>query len=1070
MRKEIWLKLRSRLLNLLSALSLALCLVAAWFCVKSFFVGERAYAVRWRLEGLRYDEDSYQFMSGRGGLSFGHYQSGATLATREQADEMASRVTPDGRYHWHRDVIPNYVGYGGTGKKGRLGFTLERYDVNDVVRQPNAFVQRWTYVAVPWVLIVALLGLPPAAYIVATFRRVRRARRDREGRCPACGYDLRASPGKCPECGAEARMGWKAAPSSEGAVMAPRLRRALLATPVGLVVAVCCVLPLAWLLWQILANPSALAGAVPSGFQLRLLTRTLAYSAAVAAVATAVALPAAVVLGRGRGWVATVMWFALPVSLLMPSIAYAYGWSQFLRIARDGTPLVPGGPADVLRCILTLAGWLWPIPAGVIGLALRRVDVNLQQQALLDGALWRVTARQVAGSAAAAAACVTVLASQEFAVYEPTGISVVATEVRMVFETGLYSSPTNPINAPMGGGGGAMQTGDDANSALTARAAAAVATAFPLLVVTAVLGAATAYGARRLSAAEEVDVGAWPRVLSAGRPAGVLALLVLLVTLVVPTASMVLSLSGIGGHSPLSVLRRFAPQLSGSLLLAATAGAVAVFVAFWGAVTGGGRWGLAVSLATFLLGGQLLAIALIHLYNRDALRWVYDGPVVVAMAYFARFGWLALLAAAMTGRGSRPWRGLRDQAALDGADDFAAARHVVWPLAWPVLGASAVLVAVLSLTEVPATVLISPLRPQPLVPMLMTWVHMLRYDDMLEGSLMLMSIVLVLGVAAAGLVALFVRVTRRGGLQRFVPAILYPLFSILLLSSMTGCGNPNEPDEIWLRTGAGPGQTVYPRCIDYSPGDDTFFVVDRMARVQHLTDDGEYVAEWLMPDSQTGKPTGVTVGPDGNIYVPDTHYQRVIVYDPKTRQEIRRWGSMGRGAGQFIYPTDVAFDEKGNVFVSEYGDNDRIQVFTKEGQYLYQFGKPGRGDGELARPQSMVIEGGFVYVTDASNHRIAVFRTDGTWVRNMGSVGHGLGQFRWPYGLAMDRRGNLVVCEFGNNRVQLVDKQTGRGLKTWGSPGRGPGELAYPWAVAVDKRDRVVVVDAGNNRLQVFEF
>ena len=86
------------------------------------------------------------------------------------------------------------------------------------------------------------------------------------------------------------------------------------------------------------------------------------------------------------------------------------------------------------------------------------------------------------------------------------------------------------------------------------------------------------------------------------------------------------------------------------------------------------------------------------------------------------------------------------------------------------------LVAVLSLTEVPATVLISPLRPQPLVPMLMTWVHMLRYDDMLEGSLMLMSIVLVLGVAAAGLVALFVRVTRRGGLQRFVPAILYPLF------------------------------------------------------------------------------------------------------------------------------------------------------------------------------------------------------------------------------------------------------------------------------------------------------
>ena len=70
------------------------------------------------------------------------------------------------------------------------------------------------------------------------------------------------------------------------------------------------------------------------------------------------------------------------------------------------------------------------------------------------------------------------------------------------------------------------------------------------------------------------------------------------------------------------------------------------------------------------------------------------------------------------------------------------------------LAASAVLVGVLSLTEVPATVLISPLRPQPLIPMLMGWVHMLRYDDMIEGSLLLMGMALVLSLVAAGLIAL----------------------------------------------------------------------------------------------------------------------------------------------------------------------------------------------------------------------------------------------------------------------------------------------------------------------------
>ena len=70
----------------------------------------------------------------------------------------------------------------------------------------------------------------------------------------------------------------------------------------------------------------------------------------------------------------------------------------------------------------------------------------------------------------------------------------------------------------------------------------------------------------------------------------------------------------------------------------------------------------------------------------------------------------------------------------------------------------------------------------------------------------------------------------------------------------------------------------------------------------------------------------------------------------------------------------------------------------------------------------------------------------------------------------MDGDGSLIVCEFGNNRVQKIDAETGRGIAVWGGPGRDLGQLAYPWGVAVDKRGRVVTVDAGNNRLQVFQF
>ena len=811
----------------------------------------------------------------------------------------------------------------------------------------------------------------------------------------------------------------------------------------GLTVAVCFAAPLGAIAWQLAAHPSAWAELGHDAYRLRLLAVTVGYNLLVAGVATALALPAAVALGRGRGLATRLLWVAMPVSLLLPTITFEYGWKEAFRQA--GALPVAQSVGDVLRCVWTLGCWLWPIPAAAGALALRRADASVFEQAALDGASGRITLRLLAAPLLAASGAVFVLASQEYAVYEPTGIRVVATEVRLVFETGAVSTAVEPM----------ARTQAD-------RVAAAMVTAAPLAGLTMAIAGMLSLGARWWASDAGVGAtagGAPSRVMRAPAWAVASAYGVATVATAIPIAALIRSHSRAINLS--DVVTTFWPLLAGSAGLA-TGGMVVACVLVAVGLRVPSVWTLRTGVACFLVGGQMLALAMIWLLNRPGLGWAYDSPLAAVLTYVARFGWIALLPAAATWQ--RSWRLLRELAMTDGASPAQTTARVVLPAAWPMLLAGVLLVGVLCLTEVPATMLIGPLRPRPLVPMLMTWIHIQDYDPMIEGTLLLS---LSAAATAAFIVLLMWLATRlrRGG----VVAARWAVVLASLVLPLTGCDDGERPRAIWLETGMGPGQVVYPRAIDYRREDGSFVVIDRMARVQRIDADGRFINAWRMPDHELGKPVGVTVGPDGNIYVPDTHYQRVIVYAPDGR-ELRRWGRQGKGPGEFIYPTDVALDARGRVFVSEYGGNDRIQVFDSEGRYLYEFGQFGQGDGEFSRPQSIAIVGEQVYVTDSCNHRLVVFDTEGRWQRNLGGVGTSPGQFRFPYGLAVDGRGMLVVCEFGNNRVQKIDPSTGRSVGLWGRAGRGAGELAYPWAVAVDSSGDVAVLDAGNNRIQVARF
>ena len=300
------------------------------------------------------------------------------------------------------------------------------------------------------------------------------------------------------------------------------------------------------------------------------------------------------------------------------------------------------------------------------------------------------------------------------------------------------------------------------------------------------------------------------------------------------------------------------------------------------------------------------------------------------------------------------------------------------------------------------------------------------------------------------------------------------LLAVVVCGFVWGCesqaARPRAPEVVGAfgSTGRGAGEFLYPRAIA-AAADGTQFVVDKTGRVQRFDAAGKRLGAFRMPQIEAGKPVGLSVGPDGNLYVADTHYHRVMVFTPDGRP-VRSFGRFGEADGCFIYPTDVAFDAAGRIFVGEYGGNDRINVFSREGVFLYSFGKPGDGSGEFARPAALCFDRscGRLYVADACNHRIAMYTPRGELLGYIGSAGSGQGQLRYPYDLAMLADGRLVVCEYGNNRLQVFAAD-GAPRGTYGCAGRALGQLAYPWGVTVGQGRKAYVVDAGNNRVQIWQ-
>jgi hypothetical protein len=183
-------EVQSSIVRKLSAISVVVCAVLCcvttilWIAAWHFPRVLEWNDWHWQGTSLAIDSRSIHFVGGS--VLVGRYRR---LVPPSNAVEMAKFYESQiGRFRWFADDSPH---------PGR--FPPADFYVAGVYISTRK-VAGWKGVAVPLWIPAMLLAVPP---LVALGRRRWWAiiERSRQGRCPTCGYDLRATVGRCPECG-----------------------------------------------------------------------------------------------------------------------------------------------------------------------------------------------------------------------------------------------------------------------------------------------------------------------------------------------------------------------------------------------------------------------------------------------------------------------------------------------------------------------------------------------------------------------------------------------------------------------------------------------------------------------------------------------------------------------------------------------------------------------------------------------------------------------------------------------------------------------------------------------------
>jgi uncharacterized protein (TIGR03437 family) len=245
-------------------------------------------------------------------------------------------------------------------------------------------------------------------------------------------------------------------------------------------------------------------------------------------------------------------------------------------------------------------------------------------------------------------------------------------------------------------------------------------------------------------------------------------------------------------------------------------------------------------------------------------------------------------------------------------------------------------------------------------------------------------------------------------------------------------------------------------------------------------------------------PQSVAVDAAGNVYIADTDNQRIrrintqgIITTVAGSDPAAGDGGLAVAA-RLLLPSGIAADSAGNIYIADSGNN-RVRRVNPQGVVSTVAGNGAAGysgdnglatAAQLNSPNGLAVDSsGTLYIADTGNH--VVRRVTGGLIFTIAGTGEAgkdgdfgpaaTAHLFNPSAVALDRAGNLLIADSGNNRIRAVSGGVIRNLAgdVSGLPGfagdGGPALSArfdYPISLAIDTNGDVYVSDYFNNRIR----